>query len=176
MRAFSGMRSVLALLAVTTVAMAAPAEAKDAEKDVLAALETWKQAVLKKDRALFDKVYHPDLTYAHSTGVVENKAQAIEHIAGSPTPYIAVELNKTKVRMLGNNASVRGQLIFRQERPDKSINVLDLTYLTVWTKTKTGWQMIDRQTSRATPPTPPPGAAKAKAEAGTMPATQAAKH
>ena len=126
------------------------------ERDLKLALAAWQQAVLTKDRTLFNQVYHQDLIYAHATGVVENKAQAIEHIAGSSTPYLACELTETNIRMLGDTALVRGRLVFRQERTDKSINVIDLVYLTAWTKNEHGWQMIARQSARPTPPTPPP--------------------
>ena len=51
---------------------------EDAQNAVLAALETWKQAMIKKDRAAVEKVLHPDLSYGHSDGHLEDKATAIK--------------------------------------------------------------------------------------------------
>jgi hypothetical protein len=50
---------------------------------VLAAQDLWRQAMTRKDRAAFEKVLHPDLRYGHSSGLIETKPQAIQHVLGS---------------------------------------------------------------------------------------------
>ena len=62
---------------IAAVVTAGPALA-DASKDVLAAQELWRQAMIKKDPAALEKVLHPGLSFGHSSGLVETKAQAID--------------------------------------------------------------------------------------------------
>ena len=61
------------ILTVLTAGALLAASNPAAEKEVLAALDTWRNAVMKRDRAAYDKILHPDLTYAHSNGAVETK-------------------------------------------------------------------------------------------------------
>ena len=74
------MKKLILILSTATAVLFATAH-HDAklEKDVLAALESWKQATIHKDRAGFEKVYHSDLKYGHPNGLIETKAQAIKH-------------------------------------------------------------------------------------------------
>ena len=144
----------LPLLLLTAVALAPAASNPAAEKEVLAAMNTWKQAVMKKDRALFDKTLHADLTYAHSSGLIETKQESIDHIVNSKVIYQAVNFSDTKVRVHGDTAFVTGKVDFHQKTGD-TVNVINLVVLTAWVKGPQGWQMIARQSTRPTPPAQP---------------------
>ena len=56
-------------------AAAASLSAADPKTEVLASIETWKQAILKKDAKALEPLLHPDLLYSHSDGRTETKAQ-----------------------------------------------------------------------------------------------------
>jgi ketosteroid isomerase-like protein len=161
MRRFEMALSVFAVLGVGALSRPAVA-AGAAEKDVLAAMDAWKQATMKKDKALFEKVYHPDLSYGHSSGLIETKAQAIEHVVGSKVVYEGIDLTESKVTLQGSNTAVlTGKAVFRQRSESNKPNVVNLVYLSVWTKGKDGgWQMLARQATR-----PPEAAATAAAAA-----------
>ena len=64
-----------------TVLPAAMNNPKD-EKAVLATLEAMAQATIKKDVATLEKIYHPDLTYSHSTASLQTKAEVLKAVAG----------------------------------------------------------------------------------------------
>jgi ketosteroid isomerase-like protein len=131
---------------------AAPAMAgPPAENEVLATMDVWKQAMIKKDRAALEKVLHPDLTYGHSSGTVENKVEAIEHVMGPKTTYVAINFADTKVRVQGKTALVTGKVEL-QERANGKDTTINLVVLTVWAKGPSGWQMIARQAAKPAPP------------------------
>ena len=65
------------LLATALILSAAPSESKG-EKEVMAAMDAWKQATMKKDGAALDKLLHPDLTYSHSSGMNQTKAEVLK--------------------------------------------------------------------------------------------------
>jgi ketosteroid isomerase-like protein len=117
------------------------------EKAVLAALDAWKQAMVKQDRAALDKLFHPELSYAHSSALVETKAQAIPHIMDG-AGWEAIELAETTVRMQGNVAIVNGKTDMHQRNKGKPTTISKLIVLTVWVKGPQGWQMIARQAVR----------------------------
>jgi ketosteroid isomerase-like protein len=169
MRKLVLMLIALALLPVSVSAAPALPAAKEAakEKEVLAALDLWKAAMMKKDRATFEKVFHPDLTFGHSSGLVETKAQAIEHVVAGAASFDAIDLAETKVRLQGNTALVTGKMDYHQ-RENGKVQLVGLVVLTVWVKGAPGWQMIARQAAKPAP------AAAATPAAAVMPAAAAA--
>jgi ketosteroid isomerase-like protein len=142
------MSSVLMALVFATVsAYAAPPSDPQAEKEVMAAMETWRQALLKKDGAALERLYHEDIRYGHSSGLVEDKKTAVNHIVTSKADYASVDLLDTKVSVHGNFALVNGRVNYRQVTDGKA-NDVKLHVLHVWTRTPQGWQMIGRQSTR----------------------------
>jgi hypothetical protein len=65
---------VAVLCGVLFSAVALPATNNDSrdEKAVMATLEDMAQATIKKDVATLDKIYHPDLTYSHSSAMLQS--------------------------------------------------------------------------------------------------------
>ena len=142
MRKLNWILSAFALVLIVQPALAA----SPGEKAVLAALDTWKEAMLKKDRAALEKIFHPDLSYGHSSAMVETKEQAIPHIVNSGG-WTAIEFADTTVRLRGNVAIVNGKTDMHQRGKEK-VTISKLIVLTVWTKGPQGWQMIARQAVR----------------------------
>jgi ketosteroid isomerase-like protein len=138
---------IVVLLSAAALVSAASGDAK-VEKDVMAALDSWKQACIKKDRALFEKIYHPDLTYGHSSGLVENKEQAIKHIVESKGAYTAVDFGDMTVRVYGSTALVTGKVNLLETAADGKATTVKLVTLHGFVKTPQGWQMVARQAAR----------------------------
>jgi ketosteroid isomerase-like protein len=161
--------AVAILAAAAGQILRAAAAANPADKEVLAALDLWKQAMMKKDRAAFDKVLHPDLSFGHSSGVIETKDEAIQHVVTSAAVWERVEFAETKVRVRGSTALVTGKVDYHQ-RGKQKLTVVNLVVLTVWTKGPQGWQMIARQATR-----PEAAETAAAAPAPAAPAPAAAK-
>ena len=146
MRKLVPISSVFVFIVSAVVAQPAFA-ASSGEKAVLDALDKLKEAMLKKDRATLEKVFHPDLTYGHSSATVETKAQAIAHIVDG-LGWEAIELADTTVRLQGNAAIVNGKADLHQRNKDKPTTIAKLLVLTVWVKGPQGWQLIARQAVR----------------------------
>jgi ketosteroid isomerase-like protein len=141
-------RMSIAAAFVTSFALAMPpaSAASPTEKAVLAALDGWKTAMLAKDAAALEKIFHPDLSYGHSSASVETKEQAIANVVKS-AGWEAIDLADTTVRLQGNVAIVNGKTDMHQRGKDK-VTISKLIMLTVWVKGRPGWQMIARQAVR----------------------------
>jgi ketosteroid isomerase-like protein len=116
------------------------------EKAVLAALDSWKAAMLAKDAAALEKLFHPDLTYSHSSATIQNKAEAIKGVVDG-MGWEKIELADTTVRLLGKVAITNGKVDMHEIHKDKN-TTSKLVMLSVWTKGPKGWQMIARQAVR----------------------------
>ena len=138
---------LMAIVVAAASAYAAPPSDPQAEKEVTAAMESWRQALLKKDGAALARLYHEDLRYGHSSGLVEDKKTAVNHIVTSKADYASVDLIDTKVSVHGNFALVNGRVNYRQVTDGKA-NDVKLHVLHVWVRTPQGWQMIGRQSTR----------------------------
>src|ERR1035438_840602 len=89
-------------------ATAASLSAADPKADVLAAMESWKQAMLTKDTAALDRLLHPDLTYSHSDGHNQTKADLMK----SPGNNQSITFGETTVRIYGDTALIKGPAEF----------------------------------------------------------------
>jgi hypothetical protein len=128
----------------------APAAEAPAEKSVLAAQDVWKEALIKKDRAAFDKVLHQDVRYGHSDGHIEDKATAIKMIVDGAAVWEGVNFADTNVRVHDKTAFVTGKVQYL-ERENGALSEINLVVLSVWVKEGKNWQMIARQATRPTP-------------------------
>src|SRR5580704_16255527 len=95
---------------IMSAGAASPATMNDPkdERAVMATLEAMAQATIKKDVATLDKIYHPDLTYSHSTASLQSKADVLKAITG-PSVTESMTFHESSIRIYGNTALVRGR-------------------------------------------------------------------
>jgi ketosteroid isomerase-like protein len=140
------MKILVSILFSTLILSAAPATSKD-DKEVLAAMDAYKEAMIHKDGAALDKLLSNDLTYTHSGGQLETKADVIKSITTSKTIVEALDFSDTSVRMYGNVALVKGKVDLWHSKA----NIVHMNVLHVWVKGPQGWQMVARQATRLIP-------------------------
>jgi ketosteroid isomerase-like protein len=129
------------------LATAASLSAADPKADVLAAMESWKQAMLTKDAAALDRLLHPDLTYSHSDGKTQSKADLVK----SPGNNQSITFGETSVRVYGDMALVKGPIEFVNIGSGGTIATAHLSVLQVWLKGPQGWQLVARQATKVNP-------------------------
>ena len=125
----------------------------NASKEVLAASDAWRQAMMKKDAAGLEKYLHPDLTYTHSNARTQSKADVIQSTMGK-TVIEAIDFSETTVRVYGTTALIKANVDMRNANDGKS-TTSHLSVLHVWIKGPAGWQMVARQAGTLSPPTTP---------------------
>ncbi len=124
------------------------------EKDAMAAMESFKQAFLKKDMAALGKLVHDDLVYTHSDGKTQDKAVFLKAVADGPK-YVRFDLAEPIVHAHGNTVIMRLTIDLRNETNAEKPSPLSVLH--VWIKGNQGWQLVARQATR---PGPPPAATK----------------
>jgi ketosteroid isomerase-like protein len=123
--------------------------AGSAEKDVMAAVEAWKQAVLKGDAAALGKLYHDDLAYTHSNAMTQNKAVAIAAETSPTGPYKGVVMREVTVHVYGDTAILEYKLDLTHFAGDTA----HLHEIMVWLKSPQGWQLLARHATKLPPGT-----------------------
>ncbi len=129
---------------LAAIALSAASSGSSAEKEVMAAMETYKQGMLHKDGAALDRVLNPDLTYTHSGGEFQNKADVIQSITSGKTVIEKLEFTDTKVRIYGNTALVKG----RVDLWHSPTNIVHMDVIHVFVHGPSGWQMVARQATK----------------------------
>jgi ketosteroid isomerase-like protein len=140
------MKKWICILLSTAFVWASTPDSK-AEKEVLAAMDAWKQATMKKDGAALDKLLHPDLTYSHSSAMNQTKAEVISSVTTGKATVEGITFSDTTVRVYGKTALVKGKVDIVNNTDGKSTPA-HLNILHVWIKGSQGWQMVARQATR----------------------------
>jgi ketosteroid isomerase-like protein len=84
------------------------------------------------------------LSYGHSSAVVQNKAEFIDGVMGRKATVKSLTYPDLKVMMAGNNAIARHRFVSESEQDGKTTNT-DIGILEVWTKQDGGWKLLARQ-------------------------------
>jgi ketosteroid isomerase-like protein len=135
----------LALLVSATVIFAATPDPKE-EKAVMTVLENMAKATIAKDVATLDKIYASDLTYSHSSGMTQTKAEVLKAVTG-PNISESMKFSDTTIRIYNGVALVKGICDYRNGAPGKMTDN-HLNILWVLVKNPQGWQIVARQTTR----------------------------
>jgi ketosteroid isomerase-like protein len=130
---------------ILILAAAMSLAAADPKAEVMAALQSWKTAMLKKDAATLDRLLHPDLTYSHSDARTETKADVLQSIPAGKLNVQDIQFGENAVRVYGNTAIVKGNIDITVS---SSPTPLNLNVLQVWLKGPQGWQLVARQSTR----------------------------
>ena len=140
--------SVHALLATATSALV-PAVARADERDdvaaVAAAVAALTKAMLAADKAQLEALTADQLSYGHSGGVIQDKADFVKVIAEKKTVYKSIELSKQTLGMAGTNAIVRHAWESESGAGDGKWTVSKIGVLQVWQKQGGNWKLLARQ-------------------------------
>jgi ketosteroid isomerase-like protein len=121
----------------------AAAEGGD-EAAVAQVVEALRKAWFDKNKADLEKLTADQLSYGHSSAVVQNKAEFIDGVMGRKATAKSLTYPDLKVMMAGNNAIARHRFVSESEQDGKTTNT-DIGILEVWTKQDGGWKLLARQ-------------------------------
>lgn len=127
----------------------------DVVAEVLAAEDRRYDALLGPDLPMLERLFHDRLSYAHSSGVRDTKAEYLAKIENGYYDYSRLDHPVERVDLIGDTAVVVGRMNadLLVEGTPKSLDVLALA---VWTKDTGEWQLL----AYASTPLPPPDPAQ----------------
>ena len=115
------------------------------EGAVSAAVEAWRKAMIAADRATLESVTAAELSYGHSSGRLENKAEFIEGLTSGRSGFSTIELTGQTVNVVDKIAIVRH--VFNATRRKQGDKV-KLYNLTIWIQQQDQWKLLARQAAK----------------------------
>jgi hypothetical protein len=138
--------SAALLAAGASILADAPALAESADATAVAnAVSDLTKAMLAADKAKLDSLVVDQLSYGHSGGTIQDKAEFVGVIASKKTVYKSIELSKQTVAVVGNNAIVRHAWESESGTGDGKWNVSKIGVMQVWLKQGADWKLLARQ-------------------------------
>ncbi len=111
------------------------------------AVDALQKAMIEADRARLDGLLAEQLSYGHSSGVVENKAQFLDVVAGRKTVYRAITLSDASVVAAGENAIAR-HIFSAETETDGKPGLARVGVMQVWRRQDGRWKLLARQAFR----------------------------
>ncbi|TFV86949.1 nuclear transport factor 2 family protein [Blastococcus sp. CT_GayMR16] len=108
---------------------------------VLAAEDLRYQALLGPDLAALDRFFAEELSYCHSSGVRDTKAEYLEKIRSGYYVYRRVDHPVERVEVVGDGAMVVGRMT-ADLLVDGVPKTIDNLALSVWTRAAGDWRLL----------------------------------
>ena len=115
------------------------------EGAVSAAVEALKKAMIAADKSALDKLSAAELSYGHSSGRLENKAEFIEAIVSGKSGFSAIDLEGQTVNVVDKMAIVRHTFNATQRKSGDKVKLYNLT---IWVQQQDQWKLVARQAAK----------------------------
>jgi hypothetical protein len=133
--------SALALAASTLIR---PAQAQSGDEGtVKKAVDEFRTAVLKQDKAKLDALAADQLSYSHSDARLQNKAEFIDGVMTRKGTVKSLEWPELTTQIVGNTGVVRHLWVSESELDGKVTNT-KIGVIQIWQKADSGWKLLAR--------------------------------
>ena len=127
------------------VGAVAPVVAQEMGDPTLAsAVEAFRKALIDPTKAALDKLTMDELSYGHSSGLIQDKAAFEQALLSGASDFVSIDLTDQTMKVVGNTAWVRHMLTAVTNDGGKP-GEAHLSVLLVWMKQKGQWRLLARQ-------------------------------
>ena len=138
----------LAATSLGAMPLVGPALAESGDEEaVKKAVADMRTAYLKQDKAALESMTAPQLTYSHSDGRIEDKAQFIKGVMDRKATVKSLEYPELTVAVAGDTAIVRHLWVSESELDGKVTNTR-IGVMQVYKKQDGGWKLLARSSYR----------------------------
>jgi hypothetical protein len=113
---------------------------RSVEAELLALDHARFDAMTRNDLDSLEPLLANELSYTHSTGAVESKAQYLEALRGGRVRYRAVHREVDRLTTYEDCAVMQGRLEVRAEVEHRAI-VARTVFTSTWVRSEAGWQL-----------------------------------
>lgn len=139
-------RAVAVTLLLTALGMSTQSSAQSADEQAVRQAEDRRiKAMVDDDYSTLEALLADDLTYTHSSGLLDTKAQYLEALKTGKTKYEAIDRSPSTVRIYGPSAVVNGEASLTMRGQPAKVN---LRYTLVYARRSGRWQMVAWQSTR----------------------------
>ena len=119
-------------------------DANDPKMQVMMKMQDLRNALLSKDSVSLSALLADDVSYGHSTGIIQTKAQLIRDVMSGFQDYKSIEPSDLNIRVYDNAAvavlKLKTNLIANGNPMDLNLNAT-----LIWVKINNAWKLVARQ-------------------------------
>jgi len=115
------------------------------ESAVSAAVEALRKATIAADKSALEKLTAAELSYGHSSGRVETKAEFIDALVSGKSGFSAIELAGQTVNVVDRIAIVRHVFNATRRKEGDKVKLFNLTF---WMQQQDQWKLLARQAAK----------------------------
>jgi ketosteroid isomerase-like protein len=137
-------------LAIFFLVASAPAQTPkpSASEKLRRAEQSRVEALVNSDVPQLEKLLADDLTYTHSTGIRESKAEFLHRIQSSDLKYESMQHeNDVSARLYGDTGVLTGSSRVKVRAQSQKLN-LHIRFTEVWVKRSGTWQLVAWQATK----------------------------
>jgi hypothetical protein len=112
------------------------------------AMQQLDKALLQKDETILNSVLHKDLSYGHSNGWIQSKSDILNDFTSGKLTYSKIENNSSAILVINKEYATVKTNTNAEGVVNGTEFKLTLHIMQFWIKTKKGWQLIARQSTK----------------------------
>jgi hypothetical protein len=136
--------AALGAVALGAAGLIEPAAAAAADAAVGQAVEALRKAIFAQSKGQLEALTAAELSYGHSSAVVQNKAEFVNGVMTRKGTLKSLEFPDVKVWLAGDAAVVRHGWLSESEADGKATTT-KLGVLAVWQRQRGRWKLLARQ-------------------------------
>ena len=117
------------------------------EKEIADRMETLRKTLITPDKTVLEELAAEELSYGHSTGLVEDKAAFVDAMVKGKVVFTSITFPDQKIKIAGNAAIVRHRMLADLNNNNTPTKV-DIIVLLVWQKQTGKWKLLARQAAK----------------------------
>lgn len=118
------------------------------EKEVNDAVQKLRIAMLAEDAETLKKLTSENLSYGHSSGVIETQDEFVAVFASKKSDYQKWDISDQTITFQGKKLAIVRHNVLGEIASNGNVNTLNLGLLMVWVKEKGEWKLLARQAFR----------------------------
>ena len=121
---------------------------KKEEQAVADAVRQLNQAMIDGNHITLDQLTAEELSYGHSSGLIEDQPAYITAIVDGTSGFTSIELTDQTIAISDNVALVRHKFSAGTDNKGQQPGTVKLSVLQVWQKQKGKWLLLARQATK----------------------------
>ena len=114
------------------------------QMQVLMKMRDLKNSLIGKDSVTLSSLLADDVTYGHTNGIIQSKAQLIRSVMSGEQDYKTIEPSNMNTRVYNNTGVVTMNSKVIMNYQDKPLE-LNMFVTLVWIKNNNDWKLVARQ-------------------------------
>ncbi len=119
-------------------------DAQSPNEDVETSIRNFNAAMISKNKPVLDKLTAEELSFGHSTGVVENKSEFVNNVLSGPTTFSRIDVSNQSINPAGDIEIVRNISSISGTTKGQPLEI-KIGVLMIWKKQGDGWKLLARQ-------------------------------